>query len=610
MTGFALPPRRLLLAAAALVVAALPFVLPSYQITLANNIGIAALVTLGLVLLTGIAGMTSFGQAAFVGIGAYSAAVIATFPAADLPSGLGWAAGSPLAGLALGLVVTVAIAAVLGAITLRLSGHYLPLGTIAWGLSLYYFFGTVESFGGYTGLSGIPALRLFGLDFDRGEALFYLIWAIVAGAVVATLNLLDSRSGRAVRALRGGQIMAESMGVDTFRAKMTAFLLAAVFASVAGWLYAYTQRFVSPAPFSLQSGIDYMFMALIGGVGRVWGAVVGAAAVIFLKEWLQNLLPHLLGRTGNFESIVFGLVIVLVMQKMAGGLTGALAGRFAGRGRGEPVAAAVATPASAADLPRRHQPTAGETILEARGVTRRFGGLVANNDLTFSVAAGEILAVIGPNGAGKSTLFNQLSCVDAPTSGEIVFRGRRIDGRTSRSVAADGLARTFQHVRLLPAMSVRENAAIGAHLRGHHGVAVSILRLDRAEEASLLAEADAQLARVGLADVAGVEAGSLSLGQQRILEIARALASDPCLLLLDEPAAGLRFKEKEALADLLGRLRAEGMAIVLVEHDMDFVMGLADRIIVVDFGEKIAEGRPEEIQSNPAVLEAYLGGVE
>ncbi len=609
MNRIALSPKGWLLVAAA-VVAALPLVLPSYQITLANNIGIAALVTLGLVLLTGIGGMTSFGQAAFVGIGAYSAAMIATFPAADLPFGLGWAAGSPLAGLALGLVVTLVIATVLGAVTLRLSGHYLPLGTIAWGLSLYYYFGTVDAFGGYTGMSGIPALRFFGLNFDHGEALFYLIWAMVAVAVVATLNLLDSRSGRAVRALRGGQVMAESMGVDTFRAKMTAFLLAAVFASIAGWLYAYTQRFVSPTPFSLQSGIDYMFMALIGGVGRVWGAVVGAAAVIFLKEWLQNLLPHLLGRTGNFETIVFGLVIVLVMQKMAGGVTGYIAGLLPGRRRTAPEAPVAAPSAEAAELPRRDMPTPGETILEARGVTRRFGGLVANNDLTFSVAAGEILAVIGPNGAGKSTLFNQLSCVDTPTSGEIVFRGRRIDGRTSRAVAADGLARTFQHVRLLPTMSVRENVAIGAHLRGKSGVAASILRLDRPEEASLLAEADRQLARVGLTEVAALDAGSLSLGQQRILEIARALASDPCLLLLDEPAAGLRFKEKEALAGLLGRLRAEGMAIVLVEHDMDFVMGLADRIIVVDFGEKIAEGRPEEIQTNPAVLEAYLGGVE
>ena len=609
MNRIALSPKGWLLVAAA-VVAALPLVLPSYQITLANNIGIAALVTLGLVLLTGIGGMTSFGQAAFVGIGAYSAAMIATFPAADLPFGLGWAAGSPLAGLALGLVVTLVIATVLGAVTLRLSGHYLPLGTIAWGLSLYYYFGTVDAFGGYTGMSGIPALRFFGLNFDHGEALFYLIWVVVAVAVVATLNLLDSRSGRAVRALRGGQVMAESMGVDTFRAKMTAFLLAAVFASIAGWLYAYTQRFVSPTPFSLQSGIDYMFMALIGGVGRVWGAVFGAAAVIFLKEWLQNLLPHLLGRTGNFETIVFGLVIVLVMQKMAGGVTGYIAGRLPGRRSAATVAPIAASSAEAAELPRRDMPTPGETILEARGVTRRFGGLVANNDLTFSVAAGEILAVIGPNGAGKSTLFNQLSCVDTPTSGEIVFRGRRIDGRTSRAVAADGLARTFQHVRLLPTMSVRENVAIGAHLRGKSGVAASILRLDRPEEASLLAEADRQLARVGLTEVAALDAGSLSLGQQRILEIARALASDPCLLLLDEPAAGLRFKEKEALAGLLGRLRAEGMAIVLVEHDMDFVMGLADRIIVVDFGEKIAEGRPEEIQANPAVLEAYLGGVE
>ena len=578
----------------ALVMAAIPFMpgIPPFWIVLLDNIGLSALVAMGLVLLTGVGGLTSFGQAAFCGFGAYTTAVLTT------AYGL-----SPWLTLPLSLIVSAIAAVALGLITVRLSGHYLPLGTIAWGLGLFYLFSKLEFLGRNDGISGIPPLAIGSFKLIDPGSIYFAIWIAVILCAVLTMNLLDSRTGRAIRALRRGHVAAEAFGVQTPRAKLLVFIYAAVLAGLSGWLYAHFQRAANPTPFGAQAGIEYLFIAVVGGAGYVWGGVLGAAIVIVLKEILQGYLPYLFHGEGQLETVVFGILLVALLQLAPDGVWPWLTARL-------PLKSGRKRPDASLALPGRAKVAERDgALLRIDHARKEFGGVIAVNDVSFDVKPREIVALIGPNGAGKSTTFNLITGVLAASGGAISLHGRKIDNTPPQEVTRLGISRTFQHVKLVADMTVLENVAIGAHLRGSSGALASMFRLDRADEAGLLAEAARQIERVGLSGQINTAAGSLPLGRQRIVEIARALCADPVLLLLDEPAAGLRHMEKQRLASLLRDLRGNGISVLLVEHDMGFVMDLADRVVVLDFGSKIAEGTPETIRTNPEVIRAYLGGV-
>ncbi len=604
------------LAGAALLIA-LPWLLPPFYSNLLCFIAIYGGVATGLILLTGYAGLVSLGQGAFYGIGAYGAVVLAGSYGVD-----------PWLSLLLGTLLAAAAGYLVGLPILRLSGHYLALATLAWGIIATILFTQLASLtGGPNGFTNVPVLRLLGLDFIDPSRFYYLTLAFAALAVLALASLIRSRAGRAVRAMRSSEAAAASIGMEVGRLKLQVFVLAAALAGLGGALFAYFIAFVSPSAFDLGASIRLLTMAMIGGAHPL-GGVLGAAVVTLLDDVLQNVIPNASGQAGLVQVIAYGAILVGLMLASPRGLEPLLARLWRVRFRSAPAAAAAASGPTApiptptpsgltaselaepepaereAAAPERSQPRSG-ALLEVRELGRSFGGLQAVDGLGFQLRSGEILGLIGPNGAGKTTAFNVISGLLPPSDGRVLLGGDDVTGLPAQRMARRGLTRTFQNTALFD-MSVLENVMAGCYTHTRGGVWAGVLGLGRADEARAEREARAALGRVGLTEL-DVRAPSLPVGKQRLLEVARSLAMRPALLLLDEPAAGLRYAEKRELATLLSALRDEGLAILLVEHDMDLVMGVADRIVVMNYGRMLTEGSPEQVRQDPDVIAAYLG---
>ena len=584
----------------ALLFAVFPLLAPPSVV----NIGVYALIyglaAIGLSLLMGLAGQVSLGQAAFFAIGAYAQALLVT--RCQVPM---------LPAAVIAVVLAMIVALLVGMPLLRLRGHYLALATLGLGIIVAVVATESDYLGATSGLYGIDKPNFGGRRYDSPSEYFWLLAPIVLLGLVLARNIVAGRIGRALGAVNDSEVAAECLGVDTFRLRLQVFVLSAGYAGLAGVAYVHWIGVVNPNAANFPLSVELLLMAVLGGLGSVWGAIIGAFAVEFLDEGLRTAIPAVLpGAVGEVQLIGFGIVLTAVILFVPGGIYGVgqrLVARF--RRPVTPVAASAAPEADESPLlPRPDRAAAGTPLLEVRGLTRRFGGVTAVDNVSFTVRSGEIFALIGPNGAGKTTCFNMISGVLAPSEGSVWLRGVRVDGRKPHVFAGARATRTFQNLQIFRSMTVRGNVAVGRHLRSRAGMLRGALVLPaRREERQIEQAVDEVLALVGLAGDSDRPAADLPFGKQRLLEIARALALEPDLLLLDEPMAGLSGAERRDLARLLRRLRAGGMTIVLVEHDVEAVLALADQVAVLDDGRLIALGSPEEVRHDPAVLAAYLG---
>lgn len=641
-TGFWPNNRSTIIGVAVLTVVILivPFTATSGMMNIAVFSMIFALPAIGLSLLMGLAGQVSLGQAAFFAIGAYTHAILLQkFEMPGTVAAVGGVIAAMLAALLVGLPM------------LRLRGHYLALATLGLGFIVMIAVREWEFTGRTTGIYGFGRPEVFGIPIDNNGLFFWFVAPFVLIGLVLALNLTRSRAGRALSAVNDSELAAESLGVNTYALRVKVFTLSAGFAGLGGVFYAYQVQIVSPQVAEFHVSVELLLMVVIGGLGSVWGAIAGAFIVELLSEGLRDLIPAIIpGATGEVQLIGYGLVLILVILLLPGGLYQAVRTawaairRRAGRRSDAAAARTAAEAAAAGDVPTRafggladesRAPAAsaateayaagspdlgeialpvvstpapaGEPILEVRGLTKRYGGVVAVDDVSFTVPAGRIMGLIGPNGAGKTTCFNMITGAIPPTAGTVSFLGEEIQGRKPHVGAVRGLTRTFQNLQVFSSTDVVGNVYMGRYRKGRAGIIRGMLGLQGREQYAHEKIAHDILDSMRLGDVSELAAGDLPFGRQRMMEVCRALAAEPALLLLDEPMAGLSGGEREMLASLLRRLRDAGLTIVLVEHDVAQVMALADSVAVLDDGVLIAHGDPESVRNDPAVIVAYLG---